>query len=62
MKNTSKTFSQGKLPDNEYAFRNAVYLSPLDCENYPQSKLGSTYVKIKNFVLQLLPLANLQTG
>jgi hypothetical protein len=52
-------FTPGKLPDNEYAFKNAIFINPLDYKNYARSS-KKNFVNVKNFILELLPLENIE--
>jgi hypothetical protein len=50
------TFTMGKLPDNEYAFKNAIFVNPVDFKNYSAHPRSKTFVSVKDFVLELQPL------
>lgn len=42
----------GKLPGNEYAFKNALFLNPADYAKFSKSS-RTCYVQVKQFVLTL---------
>ena len=44
----------GKLPGNEFAFKNAIFVNPADYGKYSKSS-RKCFVQIKNFVFELLP-------
>ena len=47
MVSAANTFDQGTLPDNKYAYLNAVYMSPADSDKYPASLNKKQFVNIK---------------
>lgn len=57
-------FLPGKLPGNQYAFQNCLFLNPADYSVYLQQN-GSrkpVYVKVKTLVLRLEPLEGITQG
>ena len=51
---SSIQFKPGKLPSNDFAFKNTIYVSPSDFKAF-QAENGKdeVFVKIKNFVMKL---------
>jgi hypothetical protein len=58
---SSNVFKPGKLPNNEYAYRNAIFLNPADYARFSSSK-RICFVMIKAFVLELQPLQEIPEG
>jgi len=58
----SNVYTPGKLPGNDYAYQNAIFLHPEDFQRYQRSKTGKNFVQVKNFVLELLPLDKIEKG
>ena len=57
----TNVYTPGKLPGNEYAYKNAIFLHPEDYQRYAKSK-GRNFVCVKNFILELLPLESIERG
>lgn len=51
----------GKLPGNEFAFKNAIFVNPQDYAKYSKSA-RKCFVQIKQFVFELLPSEHIQEG
>ena len=52
---TMVQFTPGKLPSNEYAFKNCIYVNPQDYAAFvaQNGNRQPVYVKVKHFVLKL---------
>ena len=51
----------GKLPGNEFAFKNAIFVNPADYAKYSKSA-RKCFVTINKFVFELLPSELMQEG
>lgn len=51
----------GKLPGNEFAFKNAIFVNPEDYSKYSKST-RKCFVQIKQFVFELQPSALMPEG
>ncbi len=58
---SSNVFKPGKLPSNEYAYRNAIFINPADYAKFSSSN-RTCFVLIKQFVLELKALAEIPEG
>ena len=57
-------FAPGKLPGNQYAFMNSMFLHPQDYNNFlrQNNNRKPVYVKAKGMVLRLEPLDGIVAG
>jgi|LauGreDrversion4_2_1035121.scaffolds.fasta_scaffold1975197_1 hypothetical protein len=51
----------GKLPGNEFALKNAIFVSPSDYQKYSKSS-RKCFVQIKQFIFELLPTDQMPDG
>jgi len=58
---SSNLFKPGKLPSNEFAYKNAVFLNPSDYQKFSNSN-RTCFVQIKQFILELKPLSDIPEG
>ena len=58
---SSSEFSPGKLPSNDYAFKNLLFVHPSAYKGFfaQNGNREPIYVEVKNFVLRLAPLDTL---
>lgn len=62
--NDLNEFIPGKLPGNDFAFMNSLFLHPRDFQYFKQQNDGQepVFVKAKNFVMELESLSGIELG
>jgi vesicle-fusing ATPase len=60
----SSEFTPGKLPSNDYAFKNMLFVHPQDFKEFlaQNGNREPVYVEVKNHVLRLAPLDSIGIG
>lgn len=59
----NNVFKPGKLPSNEYAYHNAIFVNPADFDKLDLYRYSNRYfVQIKQFVLELKRLPEIPVG
>lgn len=64
MVSLSNEFTPGKLPSNDYAFKNMLFVHPDAFKNFfsQNGNREPVFVEVKNFVLRLAPLDSIGVG